>query len=86
MLSKGAGAAIARLTNVLAVNKTVGDDPNNGSVYFGDPQTLIFGMNRALRFGVSEHALWSTDRLDFKMTTRVGYTWPPQPPGLNCKV
>ncbi len=62
------------LTNVLDVAKTVGGDPNNGSVYFGDPQTLIFGMNRALRFGVSEHVLWATDRLDFKITQRVGFT------------
>ena len=62
------------LTNVLNVAKTVGGDPNNGSVYHGDPQTLLFGMNRSLRFGVSEHVLWTTDRLDFKITQRVGFT------------
>ena len=62
------------LTNVLDVTKTVGGVSNNGSIYFGDPNTLIFGMKRDMRFEVSEHAQWATDKLDLKVTMRVGYT------------
>lgn len=62
------------LTNVLDVTGTTGGQGQLGSIFFGDPQTLIFGMAAALRMGVSEHAQWATDQLDFKITQRVGFT------------
>jgi len=62
------------LTNVLDVTGTTGGQGQFGSIFFGDPQTLIFGIAAALRMGVSEHAQWATDQLDFKITQRVGFT------------
>jgi HK97 family phage major capsid protein len=63
-------------TNVLSVAGTAtgGETDNLGTIYFGDPMTLIWGDRSGLRFDVSEAPNWGTGKIDMRIIIREGFT------------
>lgn len=61
------------LSNVLTVALTVGGVSSCGTIFFGDPRTLVFGEHTGMRFDVTDQVNWATGQFDMRLIGRWGF-------------